>query len=59
MLVKENLDQSLFPPTEIEENNVIELAKIARACLQASPQARPTMKEVYQGLIRKSGPSNS
>ncbi|RCV09423.1 hypothetical protein SETIT_2G027200v2 [Setaria italica] len=50
MLVKEFLDQRPPQPTKIEENDVTELAQVALACLQASPQARPTMKEVYQGL---------
>nr|TKW30372.1 hypothetical protein SEVIR_2G032000v2 [Setaria viridis] len=54
MLVKEFLDQRPPQPTKIEENDVTELAQVALACLQASPQARPTMKEVYQGL-NKSG----
>lgn len=49
MFVQEFLNQRLPKPTNIEENNVTELAKLALACLQASPQARPRMKEVYQG----------
>lgn len=58
VLVKEILDRRPLLPTKIEEKNVIELAQVALACLQASPQARPTMSEVYQRL-NLSGSSNS
>ncbi|KAF8648268.1 hypothetical protein HU200_064842 [Digitaria exilis] len=54
MLVKEFLDQRPPQQTKIEEENVTELAQVALACLQASPQARPTMKEVHKEL-NKSG----
>lgn len=58
MLVKEVLDQRPLTRTKTEEEGVMLLMKVAFACLRASPQARPTMKEVHQRL-NTSGSSNS
>lgn len=50
MLLKEILDQRCSPPTTTEEEDIALLMKVAFSCLRASPQARPTMQEVYQAL---------
>ncbi|RCV43437.1 hypothetical protein SETIT_9G294400v2 [Setaria italica] len=45
---REILDLRSSPPTTIEEEGIVLLVKVAFSCLGASPQARPTMQEVYQ-----------
>ena len=44
------LDQRIPPPTHDDEvaREVVSLVKIALACLNNSPQCRPTMKEISQ-----------
>lgn len=48
ILLREILDQRPREPSTTDEASVALLAKIAFACLQASPEARPTMQEVCQ-----------
>ncbi|KAF7080477.1 hypothetical protein CFC21_084551 [Triticum aestivum] len=50
-LVKEILDQRPLAPTTIEEKNIVFQIRVVFSCLKASPQARPTMQEIYQMLI--------
>lgn len=50
-LVDEILDQRPLAPTTTEGKSIVFLVKVAFSCLKASPQARPTMQEVYQTLI--------
>ena len=57
ILVKDILDQRPTTPITTEENNLALLIKLALSCLESSPQARPTMQEVYQTLIQR--PSSS
>ncbi len=49
--IKEILDSRPLAPTTTEEENIVSLIKVVFSCLKASPQARPTMQEVYQTLI--------
>lgn len=58
MLLKEILDQRSSLPTT-EEEDIVLLMKTAFSCLQASPQARPTMQEVYQALTYRQPSSSS
>jgi serine/threonine protein kinase len=53
MLLKEILDLRSSPPTTTEEEDIVLLVKVAISCLRASPQARPTMQEVYQALTHR------
>lgn len=50
MLVVDVLDQRISPPTHQMAGEAVALVKIAFACLNASPQSRPTMKQVSQLL---------
>ncbi|WVZ91713.1 hypothetical protein U9M48_037846 [Paspalum notatum var. saurae] len=59
MLLKEILDQRPSAPTMEEEKEIIHLAEVACSCLQPSPQARPTMQEVYQALTHHRQASSS
>lgn len=59
MLLKEILDQRSSLPTITEEEDIVLLMKTAFSCLQASPQARPTMQEVYQALTCRQSSSSS
>ncbi|VAH00132.1 unnamed protein product [Triticum turgidum subsp. durum] len=56
IMVKDILDQRLTTPTT-EENRLSPLIKLAFSCLESSPQARPSMQEAYQMLIKR--PSSS
>ncbi|XP_060671587.1 MDIS1-interacting receptor like kinase 2-like isoform X1 [Ziziphus jujuba] len=49
-LIKDVLDQRLSPPRGRIAHQVISIAEIAFACLQQSPQFRPTMKQVSRKL---------
>ncbi|KAL5198066.1 hypothetical protein ABZP36_001578 [Zizania latifolia] len=53
-LVLDNLDQRPSSPTMVDESDILLLVKVALACLQTSPQSRPTMQDVYQALIHQS-----
>nr|XP_048323751.1 MDIS1-interacting receptor like kinase 2-like isoform X2 [Ziziphus jujuba var. spinosa] len=48
--VMDVLDQRLSPPSDQEAGKMLYLAKIAFACLNGTPQSRPTMKQVAQKL---------
>lgn len=48
----EVMEKRPLPPTTEEEKDIVNLMKVAFTCLQATPQARPTMQEVYQTLIQ-------
>ncbi|KAL6296977.1 hypothetical protein ACE6H2_005119 [Prunus campanulata] len=50
MLVVDVLDQRISLPTHQMAGEAVALVKIAFACLNASPQSRPTMKQVSQLL---------
>ncbi|XP_024170756.2 MDIS1-interacting receptor like kinase 2 [Rosa chinensis] len=47
------LDQRISPPTREVAGEVVSVLKVAFACLNSSPQARPTMKQVSQHLSTK------
>jgi serine/threonine protein kinase len=49
--VNEVLDQRLSPPRGRVTEEVLSVAKIAFACLNASQQSRPTMQQVSHKLI--------
>ncbi|CAN6312060.1 unnamed protein product [Urochloa humidicola] len=49
----EILDQRPLPPTITEERDIFVPVKVAFSCVQASPQARPTMQEAYKTLIHQ------
>ncbi|KAK9928883.1 hypothetical protein M0R45_026001 [Rubus argutus] len=51
ILVVDVLDQRISPPTHEVAGEVLSLAKVAFACLNSSPQSRPTMKQVSQHLL--------
>ncbi|XP_062200446.1 MDIS1-interacting receptor like kinase 2-like [Phragmites australis] len=53
MELEEILDQRPAAPTTTEAKDIALLMKVAFSCLQASPQARPTMQEAYQALIHQ------
>lgn len=50
MPIVDVVDQRISPPTNQEAGEVVSLVKIAFACLNPSPQSRPTMKQVSQRL---------
>ena len=50
MVMKDLLDPRLPPPTLRDEGEVMCIIKLATACLNGSPQARPTMQVVSQTL---------
>ncbi|KAL6635387.1 hypothetical protein ACP70R_028058 [Stipagrostis hirtigluma subsp. patula] len=51
LLLREILDQRPPAPSTSDEADVALLMKTAFACLQTSPEARPTMQEVCQNLL--------
>ena len=58
ILMKDIRDQRPTIPTTIEEKSLALLIKLAFSCLEASPQARPTMREAYQTLIQRQSSSS-
>lgn len=52
-LAMDILDQRPPSPTMVEEEDIALLVKVAFACLQTSPQARPTMQDIYQILMHR------
>ncbi|KAF8377295.1 hypothetical protein HHK36_030670 [Tetracentron sinense] len=50
ILLKDVLDQRLSPPILQVVDEVVSIVKVAFSCLHASPQSRPTMKQVSQKL---------
>ncbi|KAM5575765.1 hypothetical protein ABKV19_014620 [Rosa sericea] len=50
MPVVDVFDQRISPPTHEIAGEVVSLVKVAFACLNSSPQSRPTMKQVSQHL---------
>jgi serine/threonine protein kinase len=58
ILVKEIMDQRpVAAAAAIEEKNMVCIIKVALSCTEASPQARPTMQEVYRTLTQKNNAS--
>ncbi|XP_058188727.1 MDIS1-interacting receptor like kinase 2-like isoform X2 [Rhododendron vialii] len=53
ILLKEVLDQRLSPPTNQVAEQVAVAAKLAFACLNASPMSRPTMHQVARKLSNR------
>ncbi|KAG5525271.1 hypothetical protein RHGRI_031824 [Rhododendron griersonianum] len=53
ILFKEVLDQRLSPPTNQVAEQVVVAAKLAFACLNASPMSRPTMHQVARTLSNR------
>ena len=52
MLLSEVLDQRLPPPrNRVNTHDVVLVAALAFACLNAKPNGRPTMKQVSQKLV--------
>ncbi|KAI8003147.1 putative leucine-rich repeat receptor-like protein kinase [Camellia lanceoleosa] len=50
ILLKDVLDQRLLPPKNQVAEQVVMVAKLAFACLQANPLSRPTMRQVAMKL---------
>lgn len=46
------LDQRPLSPTMVEKEEIALLVDLAFACLQTSPQSRPTMQQVHLKLVR-------
>ncbi|XP_022764366.1 MDIS1-interacting receptor like kinase 2-like [Durio zibethinus] len=56
ILLKDVIDQHLSPPMRQVAKDVVSTTKLAFACLNGSPQLRPTMRQVAQALTRQSLP---
>ena len=54
----EILDQRPPAPSTADEADVALLAKVGFACLQASPEERPTMQDVWQTLLTEPRSTN-
>ncbi|KAL7262739.1 hypothetical protein ACSBR1_000994 [Camellia fascicularis] len=52
ILLKDILDSHLPIPRNHVEKEVVLIAKLALACLQSSPQCRPTMRQVSVALSK-------
>ncbi|KAG9158872.1 hypothetical protein Leryth_025503 [Lithospermum erythrorhizon] len=52
ILLKDVIDQRVSPPVMDEIDKVILTTKLAFACLQQNPQARPTMHDVSNQLAK-------
>jgi len=59
LAIEDMLDQRLSSPTMAEKKEISLLVEVAFACLQASPQFRPEMHDVYQKLALHKPPSVS
>ena len=56
MLLIEILDQRLSPPRNaLVARDVVLVATLAFACINAKPKSRPTMKQVSQQLLARKG----
>ncbi|PON33359.1 Tyrosine-protein kinase [Parasponia andersonii] len=56
LLLSEVLDQRLSPPSNrLVSHDVVLVATLALACLNAKPKSRPTMKQVSQQLLTRKG----
>ena len=56
MLLTEILDQRLSPPRNgLVAHDVVLVATLAFACVNAKPKCRPTMKQVSQQLLARKG----
>lgn len=53
ILVKEIIDQRPAAPTTTEEESISLIIKVAFSCMEASPQARPTMQQAYRTLTQQ------
>lgn len=58
ILVKEILDQRPAAPTTTEEESIVLIIKVAFSCMEASPQARPTMQDLYRRLTQQNNSSS-
>ncbi|KAJ1386919.1 Tyrosine-protein kinase, active site [Sesbania bispinosa] len=56
LLLKDVMDQRLPRPMRPIVKDVILIAKMALACLNESPRARPTMEEVYNTFVMSKSP---
>ncbi|XP_022762087.1 MDIS1-interacting receptor like kinase 2-like [Durio zibethinus] len=56
ILLKDVIDQRLSPPVRQVAKDVVSTTKLAFACLNGSPQLRPTMRQVAQALTHQSLP---
>ncbi|MFS7902464.1 putative protein kinase RLK-Pelle-LRR-XI-1 family [Helianthus anomalus] len=54
LLLKDILDERLLPPTDREAEQVVYVLKVALACTRASPESRPSMRNVAQELSARS-----
>ena len=50
VLLEEIIDKCPVPPASDEEGYIVRLISVAKWCIQASPNDRPTMQQVYQTL---------
>lgn len=53
VVLKDVLDPRLPPPTLRDEAEVMSVIQLATACLNGSPQSRPTMQMVSQMLSQR------
>ncbi|KAH7847600.1 hypothetical protein Vadar_027968 [Vaccinium darrowii] len=56
ILLKDVVDQRLFPPTSQVAEQVVSAMKLAFECLSSSPQSRPSMNQVSKQLSTQKQP---
>ncbi|KAH7846547.1 hypothetical protein Vadar_015220 [Vaccinium darrowii] len=59
ILLKDVVDQRLFPPTGQVAEQVVSIMKLAFECLSSSPQSRPSMNRVSKELSTQKQPRPS
>ncbi|OEL17268.1 hypothetical protein BAE44_0021712 [Dichanthelium oligosanthes] len=52
VLLEEIIDKRPVAPTRDDERYIVRLLSVAKGCIQASPEDRPTMQQVYQTQVR-------
>ena len=56
LLLIEEIDRRLSPPTDQVAEKVVAVVKVALECLNVNPQSRPTIGQVCQALSRSQWP---